>query len=100
MTMSILADLKVLYHLTLSPIRGATHAERLESFYQGQADAYDSFRARLLHGRKELFETLPVPEGGLWIDMGGGTGSNLEYLGNSLQRLQKLYLVDLSPSLL
>ena len=98
--MSFLADLKVLYHLTLSPIRGATHAERLESFYHGQADAYDSFRARLLHGRKELFEALPAPEGGVWIYMGGGTGSNLEYLGERLKRLQTLYLVDLSPSLL
>ena len=32
--------------------------------------------------------------------MGGGTGSNLEYLGDRIQRLKKLYVVDLSPSLL
>ena len=55
--MSFASDLKVLYHLTLSPIRGKTHAERLESFYGAQAGAYDDFRKRLLKGRQELFES-------------------------------------------
>ena len=54
--MSFAQDLKILYHLALSPVRGRTHEERLESFYAGQADHYDEFRKRLLHGRKELYE--------------------------------------------
>jgi S-adenosylmethionine-diacylgycerolhomoserine-N-methlytransferase len=98
--MSLAADLKTLVHLALSPIRGQTHAERLESFYGRQASRYDAFRARLLHGRQELYDALPVPEGGLWVELGGGTGANLERLGPRLEKLQRAYLVDLAPSLL
>ena len=98
--MSILADLKTLYHLTLHPVRGRTHAERMESFYGGQAEGYDAFRKRLLQGREELFGQLDVPEGGVWVDLGGGTGANLEFLGERIHRLAKVYVVDLAPSLL
>lgn len=98
--MSFLSDLKVLYHMVLHPIRGGTHAERLDSFYEGQAEAYDDFRRRLLRGREELFQMLPVPEHGVWVDMGGGTGYNLEHLGDRLRQLRKVYVVDLSSALL
>lgn len=98
--MSLAADLKILFHLAVSPIRGATHAERLESFYRGQADDYDAFRRRLLPGRRELWEALPAPAGGVWCDLGGGTGSNLEFLGSRLAELERVYVVDLATSLL
>lgn len=98
--MSILSDLKVLYHLTLKPIRGRDHATRLESFYSGQAQAYDSFRRRLLQGREELWNAIQAPEGGVWVDMGGGTGANLDFFADRVSRLRKIYIVDLSPSLL
>jgi S-adenosylmethionine-diacylgycerolhomoserine-N-methlytransferase len=98
--MSVVADLRILWHLLLTPIRGDTHTERLESFYQGQAAGYDDFRARLLPGREQLYNALPVPQGGRWIDMGGGTGSNLEYLSARISQLSEVYLVDLSQSLL
>lgn len=98
--MSIWSDLRVLYHLTLAPVRGASHAQRMESFYSGQAAEYDDFRKRLLSGREELFAAIDVPDDGVWVDMGGGTGSNLELLGERIERLRKVYVVDLSPSLL
>jgi S-adenosylmethionine-diacylgycerolhomoserine-N-methlytransferase len=98
--MGLLTDLKILYHMTLKPIRGGDHATRLESFYAGQANAYDDFRRRLLQGRRALWQTLEVPQDGLWVDMGGGTGANLELFDERLARLNKVYLVDLSPSLL
>lgn len=98
--MSVLSDLRVLYHLTLSPVRGSTHAHRMENFYAGQAGDYDNFRKRLLSGREDLFAALDVPEDGVWFDMGGGTGSNLELLADRIERLRKVYVVDLSPSLL
>ena len=98
--MALLADLRVLYHLALKPVRGKNHADRMESFYSGQADAYDDFRKRLLKGRQELYDRMEVPEGGVWVEMGGGTGSNLEYLGDRIERLSKVYVVDLSQSLL
>jgi S-adenosylmethionine-diacylgycerolhomoserine-N-methlytransferase len=98
--MSLWSDLKVLYHLTLAPVRGKSHQDRLESFYGGQAQAYDSFRKRLLQGRQELYSSITIPKGGCWVDVGGGTGSNLEYLGEGIKELDSAYVVDLTPSLL
>jgi len=96
----LLADLRVLYHLAVKPVAGRDHAARLESFYAGQAESYDQFRQRLLPGRAELFQALPAPEAGRWIDLGAGTGANIEGLGDRLARLRRVTLVDLSPSLL
>ncbi len=96
----MLADLKVLYHLLLSPVRGADHAARLEAFYAGQATDYDRFRQRLLPGREELFRQIPFPQGGTWVDLGGGTAANLECLAHRLPAAKHVYVVDLSPSLL
>ncbi|HEY2414368.1 MAG TPA: class I SAM-dependent methyltransferase [Pirellulaceae bacterium] len=117
--MSLASDLKILYHLALKPVRGKDHAARMESFYSGQAGAYDDFRKRLLKGRQELWSLIPPPPGGTWIDMGGGTGANLDYFLTSktpnpeprascpeplspphLAGLEKIYVLDLSHSLL
>ncbi|QDU87634.1 Ubiquinone/menaquinone biosynthesis C-methyltransferase UbiE [Pirellulimonas nuda] len=98
--MSALAQLKTLYHLTLSPIRGETHQERLDSFYGGQADDYDAFRKRMLHGREALFAKVDPPEGGVWLDLGSGTGSNAELMADRLPKLGGAKLVDLSTKLL
>lgn len=98
--MSVFSDLKILYHLVLRPVRGKDHAERMESFYSGQAAAYDDFRKRLLHGREQLFQEIAVPEGGTWVDLGGGTGANLEFIHDSVPRLKSAYVVDLASSLL
>ena len=94
------SDLKVLWHLLLHPIRGKTHAERLESFYSGQAESYDSFRARMLHGRKDLISKIPFPENGVWVDLGAGTGENVLHAGDKAGSLSEIHLVDLSESLL
>ncbi len=98
--MGIASDLKILYHLVLKPVRGKDHAARMESFYGGQAEAYDDFRKRLLKGRRELWDAIGVPKGGVWVDMGAGTGSNIEYFGEKIHQLEKIYAVDLSASLL
>ncbi|MFH1919211.1 MAG: class I SAM-dependent methyltransferase, partial [Planctomycetota bacterium] len=98
--MGLLSDLRILYHLAVKPIRGKDHAARMESFYAGQAEAYDDFRKRLLKGRQELWDAIDAPEGGVWVDMGGGTGANVERFGPRIERLGKVYVVDLSASLL
>ncbi len=98
--MAFLQDLRILYHLALRPVRGKDHAERMENFYSGQAAAYDDFRKRLLHGREELFQRIPFPEGGSWVDLGGGTGANLEFIADRVPRLEHAYVVDLATSLL
>ncbi|HVJ80545.1 MAG TPA: class I SAM-dependent methyltransferase [Planctomycetia bacterium] len=81
-------------------MRGATHAERMDGFYRGQAKHYDDFRKRLLHGREEMYAALPTPADGVWVEFGGGTGSNLENLGGRIGGLGKVYIVDLAKSLL
>jgi S-adenosylmethionine-diacylgycerolhomoserine-N-methlytransferase len=98
--MQIAADIRTLYHLAFSPIRGTTHAARLQSFYDGQASGYDAFRQRLLPGREELIRLLDFPEGGVWYDVGGGTGANAEFADKRLQRIARMHIVDLCPALL
>ena len=93
-------DLKIIWHMAVTGGRGHTHEERLENFYSGQAAGYDSFRKRLLHGREELFQSLPAPAGGVWVDLGAGTGENAENWGPRLEQFSHAYLVDLSTSLL
>ncbi|QDU97457.1 class I SAM-dependent methyltransferase [Lignipirellula cremea] len=98
--MSFFSDLRILYHLTMKPVRGKDHASRLENFYSGQAHGYDDFRKRLLQGRQEMWDAVDAPPGAVWVDMGGGTGSNLEYFGERRAAMKKIYVVDLSRSLL
>jgi S-adenosylmethionine-diacylgycerolhomoserine-N-methlytransferase len=105
--MSIYGDLRILYHMALRPIRGKNHAERMDNFYNGQAADYDDFRRRLLRGREDLWKYMlhcnitNVPHNNIvWMDMGGGTGSNLHCFGNAIEQLHKVYVVDLAGSLL
>jgi S-adenosylmethionine-diacylgycerolhomoserine-N-methlytransferase len=92
--------LKTVYHIVLSPVRGKTHEERLQSFYKGQADNYDAFRRRMLHGRKELIDSLPAEKGHIWVDIGAGTGENAEMMGERLSHFRAVHLVDLCEPLL
>ena len=98
--MGVFSDIKILYHMVARPVRGKTHASRMENFYGGQAEDYDNFRKRLLKGREELWQHLGVNEGEVWLDMGGGTGANLEAFGENINKLKKVYVVDLAGSLL
>src|SRR5579862_5228383 len=98
--MGLASDLRVLYHLTFTPIRGGNHGDRLEAFYRDQRGAYDDFRKRLLHGREVMMRGLPLPEGATLLDMGGGTGNNIEYLGDRVAKCRSVRVVDLCPSLL
>ena len=55
-----------------------------------------------LDERVDSGEDLPVAsviKGGVWVDMGGGTGSNLEFFGDKLNHWGKVVVLDLCPSL-
>lgn len=93
------SDLQVLKSMIFADVKGDTQQERLESFYVTQADLYDSYRHRMLHGRFPMITAMPAPKNGVWVDMGGGTGSNLEYFGDNLQHWSKVVVLDLCPSL-
>jgi S-adenosylmethionine-diacylgycerolhomoserine-N-methlytransferase len=93
-------DLATLYHLTLKRMQSTTLQERLNGFYAGQESHYDEFRQRLLFGRTELFSLVPLSPGGIWVDMGGGTGASFESLGSRTALLKRAYVVDLCEPLL
>jgi S-adenosylmethionine-diacylgycerolhomoserine-N-methlytransferase len=104
------ADVRTLWRLLRGQPRRGSHAERLEGFYAPQAERYDAFRARLLHGRGDLIQALEIPAGARVVELGCGTGGNLALLGAgrrspdglaaSLRDLAAIHLVDLCPALL
>jgi S-adenosylmethionine-diacylgycerolhomoserine-N-methlytransferase len=98
--MSLAADARVLWSLLRGAAREGSHAQRLQAFYAPQAESYDAFRERLLHGRRELIQRLPARRGGRVIELGGGTGRNLDFFGPRIHRLASVELVDLCPALL
>lgn len=95
-------DARVLWRLLRGQPQDGDHARRLERFYAGQAERYDAFRARLLHGRAEMIADLAVPAGARVVELGAGTGGNLDHLAAArpLAELAGIHLVDLCPSLL
>lgn len=93
-------DFHTLFSLVFARHRGATHAARIENFYGPQASGYDAFRWRILHGRSELYQSLPVNAGEVWADFGGGTAQNFESIAQFVPKLSKVHVFDLSPSLL
>ncbi|MFA5915741.1 MAG: class I SAM-dependent methyltransferase [Burkholderiales bacterium] len=98
--MSLLADARTLLQLARGSAARGSHAERLQAFYSPQAEHYDAFRERLLHGREELIRRLALPAGATVVELGGGTGRNLEYFGARLSSFARIEVVDLCPALL
>ncbi|KAL8724876.1 MAG: hypothetical protein Q9166_007705 [cf. Caloplaca sp. 2 TL-2023] len=86
----------------------------LENFYKLQANVYDATRKRLLCGREDMLALAAAQlkfqaQQGLfrhskpvWVDIGGGTGYNIEAMHTYLDVpgfFSAVFLVDLSPSL-
>jgi S-adenosylmethionine-diacylgycerolhomoserine-N-methlytransferase len=94
------ADVRVLLSLVRGLPRRSSHAEALARFYGPQAHRYDDFRERLLQGREELIQALPVGAGDRIVELGGGTGRNLEFFGTRLRSFAAVDLVDLCSPLL
>ncbi len=97
----MIEDIKTLYQL-VKPQKGFSHSERLESFYKSQSQNYDNFRKKLLSGRKHLYNQInEIQPTGTWVDFGAGTGACLDFLTDEqIAKYDKIYLVDLSESLL
>lgn len=87
--------------------------DALESFYKSQASIYDATRSKLLQGREDMLalvaaqvkhrrSTGQISQKPIWVDIGGGTGWNIEHMGNQVDVpnfFHAVYLVDLSSSL-
>jgi len=85
---------------------GNSHQSALESFYRSQASIYDSSRGVLLKGREKALQLaashLKKSSKLVWIDVGGGTGYNVEIMNSLLpitSKFEKVIVVDLSISL-
>lgn len=97
---NLAADARVLLQLLRGQASRGSHAERLQAFYAPQADRYDSFRTRLLHGREELISRMELEPGMRVVELGCGTGSSLDAIGPVLDKLAHYDMVDLCPALL
>ncbi len=97
----MIQDIKTIYQM-IKPNSGINHTERIEHFYKSQAENYDRFRKKLLNGRRQMFQnTNKCQSDGVWVDFGAGTGASLDYLSDEqLRQYSKIYLVDISESLL
>ncbi|KAI1405468.1 hypothetical protein F4819DRAFT_425538 [Hypoxylon fuscum] len=103
------------YSCFLKPHNGdsnGTQQDALESFYKTQAGAYDATRKALLKGREDMLalaaaQLVHRAKNGdekrrIWVDVGGGTGWNIEAMSEFVdvaQFFDSVYLVDFSPSL-
>ncbi|KAL8311276.1 hypothetical protein RB597_002064 [Gaeumannomyces tritici] len=97
-----------------------TQQDALESFYKKQAGVYDVTRKALLQGREDMLALAAAqlnhkaamqqptrgkgksPEKRIWVDIGGGTGWNIEAMNRFVkvpEYFSSVYLVDFSPSL-
>ncbi len=93
-------DLRVLSQFLQGRRGGADHAASLDAFYGPQADVYDRFRERLLHGRAELMRALQLAPGQRILDFGAGTGRHWLFVEEAIPALGRLDLIDLCTPLL
>lgn len=98
-------DLQVLKAMWFSGIKGEQQKDKLESFYGSQAHLYDSYRHRMLHGRLPMVRRMPLDPKDrnlVWVDLAGGTGSNIEYFQKDTisTQFKEIVIVDLCESLL
>jgi S-adenosylmethionine-diacylgycerolhomoserine-N-methlytransferase len=100
MTFAAVSEVRTLLSMLRGQPRSGSHGENLQAFYAPQAEHYDRFRERLLRGRDELLARLPLRGGDVLIELGGGTGRNLDALATRLSQLQRVEIVDLCPALL
>lgn len=92
----------------MSPVT-ADHAERLERFYKNQVADYDRFREKMLWGRTPLLRAIRAHmschfakrKDVVWVDIGGGTGSNIEKMNEimPIANFKSIYIVDLCKSM-
>jgi len=94
------------------PTKGEGQYQKMEAFYKLQKEGYDAFREGLLHARPLLIDALHFNKQNeetkgksqklTWIDVGGGTARNLEYVPAKILRenFEKIVIVDVSESLL
>ncbi|KAG6864791.1 hypothetical protein C0991_007121 [Blastosporella zonata] len=105
-------QLRFIWHCFIRPLKASDQKDRLEKFYEGQADIYDKTRNGLLRGRNTMLSLSAShirsmraknPKKRLvWVDIGGGTGHNIELMDKyfPIKSFDAVYLIDLCEPLL
>ncbi len=94
------SDARVVGALLRGMPSGIPHRDRLDQFYRPQAADYDRFRERLLGGRQDLVDSLALPDHATILELGAGTGANLDRFPARQLQAGQFVLVDLCPALL
>ncbi|KAG6917420.1 hypothetical protein DXG01_002505 [Tephrocybe rancida] len=105
-------QLRFIWHCFIRPLKASDQKDRLDKFYEGQADIYDKTRNGLLRGRNTMLSLSAShirsmraknPKKCLvWVDIGGGTGHNIELMDKyfPIKSFDAVYLIDLCEPLL
>lgn len=93
-------EVAVLARLARGMPRAGSQAQALDAFYGAQSVHYDRFRERLLQGRAELIASVDLPNDAHVVELGGGTGRNLEFFGARAADIARYDVVDLCAPLL
>ncbi|KAG5342920.1 hypothetical protein C0989_005868 [Termitomyces sp. Mn162] len=105
-------QLRFIWHCFIRPLGATDQKNRLDKFYEGQADIYDTTRNSLLRGRNTMLSLSASHLRSLrafkprkrlvWVDLGGGTGHNIELMDKHIpiKSFDAVYLIDLCEPLL
>ena len=91
-------DLQTIYHMYF---KSKNKNDFLNDFYENQTDNYDSYRLRMLHGKPEIMELLPLSYDSNILLLAGGTGDLLDYFNyNDLKKIKNIDNIDYCKHLL
>lgn len=104
---TLLKDIKAQFTMFSHPLKNifnknlnTNNKDFIDSFYKDQADYYDSFRFRMLHGKKHLTDMIPFEKDKSLCIFAGGTGDILEYISDIVPKLKEVCVMDICEKLL
>lgn len=94
-------DMNIMKNMYLSNLKNTSrnHQDKLDFFYKNQASYYDTYRINMLHGRDILMTAIPIQNNSKWLDIGGGTGYNINLLGESIRKFEKIDIIEYSKEM-
>lgn len=99
-TRSIKKDLSILGKMALSSFFSSNQANFIQKYYRNQASYYDSYRSRMLHGKKSVIITLNYKRNMRILIQAGGTADILEYISDKVPTFDHITIVDINADLL
>ena len=95
---------KMLLKMVINPITGIgmNNKDFMEHYYKSQSLHYDSYRHKMLHGKKKLMYSIP------WHKMknkkilllAGGTGDLTEYFSEWISEIDEIVISDISQDMI